>query len=288
MLRTGVKNMKFILALSNWIKDWEIVKEVAQLADKGGFWGLGMPDHYLWTPGRDHTLETWIALTHLASITQNVHVGTIVSPISFRPPSILAKMVSTVDVISNGRTFLGVGAGWSQREFETYSEWNEPKVRVSKTEEAVRLIKAMWSQENIDFEGNYYSMKGGVLEPKPLQKPHPPLLFGGFGTRMLKLAGKYADIISIPSFKYENFNDGKKIAIESAGPERASTLKFASSSPVDKDRHFAPVPFDVKLYSDDVTKAEQNDCDYYILSLPEEDIKQSLQTYSDKIITKFA
>ena len=122
--------MKFILTLSNWVKDWDMMKKLIQITDESKFWGIAMPDHYLWTPGRDHTVETWVALSYIASKTQNIHLGTLVSPLALRPPAILAKMVSTVDFLSNGRTFLGVGAGWSQREFETYSEWNEPAIHL--------------------------------------------------------------------------------------------------------------------------------------------------------------
>ena len=279
--------MKFILSLSNWVKDWELMQEIALLADEKDFWGINMPDHYLWTPGRDHTLESWIALTYLASKTEKIRVGTIVSPISFRPPPILAKLVSTVDILSQGRTFLGVGAGWSQREFETYSEWNEPAVRVSKTEEGVKLIKTMWSDEKIEFDGKYYYMKNGILEPKPVQKPHPPLIFGGFGKRMLKLGGKYADIVFIPPWRYENYDEGKKIVLNSSKSNNIPPPLFASASPADRDRHFAPVPFSVEIYSEDVKKAEENGCDYYILSLPEKDMKNSLLTYAEKIMPEF-
>lgn len=279
--------MKFILSLSNWVKDWELVKKASQIADTNNFWGIGMPDHYLWTEGRDYTLESWIALTHLASITNSIHVGTIVSPISLRPPTILAKMVSTVDVISNGRAFLGIGAGWSQREFETYSEWNEPKIRVDKTEEGFRLIRSMWQDEKVNFEGKYYHVKDGILEPKPTQKPHPPFLFGGFGSRMLKIGGKYADIVFIPPWKYENFEDGKKIALSSVDQNRASKVKFASASPADKEKHYAPVDFDVSVYSNSVEKAKDNGCEYFILSLPEKGIIDSLKKFGDEIVPSF-
>ena len=87
--------------------------------------------------GGDSTLDTWISLAYLASKTENIRLGTLVTPIPFRSPSILAKMISTLDTISQGRVVLGVGAGWSQAEFEGYSEWNEPKIRVDKTEEGL-------------------------------------------------------------------------------------------------------------------------------------------------------
>src|SRR5207245_8090746 len=99
-----------------------------------------------------------------------------------------------------GRTVLGVGAGWSTTEFEGYSVWDPPKIRVEKTEEGLQLILKLWHEPKVDFNGKYYHAKGAVLEPKPVQKPHPPLLFGGTGTRMLRMAGKYGDICMISPF----------------------------------------------------------------------------------------
>jgi FMNH2-dependent dimethyl sulfone monooxygenase len=83
----------------------------------------------------------------------------------------LAKMVSTVDILSNGRAILGVGAGWSKEEFEGHSEWNEPKIRVNKTIEGLELMVKLWTQKEVTFEGKYYRAKAAVLEPKPVQKP---------------------------------------------------------------------------------------------------------------------
>ena len=120
--------MKFILGLSNWLKDWDIVNKATILADELNFWGIALPDHYLRSEGRDdNTLETWIALTHSASETKNIHVGTLVSPISFRPPTILAKIASILDIISNGRIFLGVGAGWSKKNLKHIVNGVSPK-----------------------------------------------------------------------------------------------------------------------------------------------------------------
>src|SRR5260370_35431132 len=109
----------------------------------------------------------------------------------------LANIVSTVDVISNGRSFLGVGAGWSRREFEAYSEWNEPGVRVAKTEEGLRLILGLWTEDKEEFQGKYYRAKGGVLEPKPIQKPHPPILFGRSTPRMQRQTGPQCDFVCL-------------------------------------------------------------------------------------------
>ena len=132
--------MEFILAIGgNWYSGWQDIKKAVPEADRLGFWGFVMPDHYMWgqNMGGDSTLDTWISLAYLASKTENIRLGTLVTPIPFRSPSILAKMISTLDTISQGRVVLGVGAGWSQAEFEGYSEWNEPKIRVDKTEEGL-------------------------------------------------------------------------------------------------------------------------------------------------------
>ena len=119
-----------------------------------------------------------------------MRIGTLVTPIPFRPPGILAKIVSTLDVISSGRAILGVGAGWSQTEFEGYSEWTDGKTRVDKTEEGVQLILKLWQEAKVEFQGKFYKAKGAILDPKPVQKPHPPLLFGGVSPRTLRLAGQ--------------------------------------------------------------------------------------------------
>ena len=120
--------------------NWTQIQKAAVEADQLGYWGFVLPDHYMWGQDRggDSTFETWTALTYLAAKTEKIRLGTLVTPIPFRPPGMLAKTVSTLDLLSNGRTILGVGAGWSQTEFEGYSEWNSNKIRVDKDQGGVR------------------------------------------------------------------------------------------------------------------------------------------------------
>src|SRR5579872_5959389 len=194
-------NLKFILQAGNWYPDWKLIENGVPEGDRLGFWGFVMPDHYMWGEDRggNSTLETWIVLTYLAAKTENIRLGTVVTPIPFRPPGMLAKELSTLDILSKGRVVLGVGAGWSQTEFMGYSKWDDARVRVEKTAEGLELILKLWtSKEKVDFKGKYYEAIEAVLDPKPVQKPYPALLFGGVGKKMLRMAGKYADICLIP------------------------------------------------------------------------------------------
>ena len=141
--------MKFYLGgLGNWYNDYKYIHEMILEADKLGFQGALMPDHYMWgnrnerinRPDNYKTVDTWIALSYLAGKTEHIKLGTLVSPIPFRPPGMLAKMLATLDNLSNGRVILGVGAGWSQDEFDGYGEWSSDKDRVDNTIEGLDLI----------------------------------------------------------------------------------------------------------------------------------------------------
>src|SRR5215831_17999233 len=162
--------MKFIISgLGNFDRSWKLAEQAVPIADELGYYGVVFPDHYMWDwqdmPNRNSTLDAWLMLTYLAAKTKNLMLGTLVTPIPFRPPGMLAKMVTTLDIISSGRAILGVGAGWSKTEFEGYSEWNDPKIRVDKTEEGVQLILKLWKEPSVNFDGKFYEAKNAVLEP---------------------------------------------------------------------------------------------------------------------------
>ena len=179
-----------VVMQSSWSA--EDLVSIAAVAEKEGLDFLLVSDHYL-VPFSNSTVDTWTVLAAIAAKTSTIRLGTCVTPIPFRPPQLLAKVVSTVDQISKGRVVLGVGAGWYKPEFEAYSEWSEDRVRVAKTLEGLDLIRKLWTErEPFDFRGNYYVAKGAILEPKPVQRPHPPLWFGTNGKYMLKMARKYA------------------------------------------------------------------------------------------------
>jgi alkanesulfonate monooxygenase SsuD/methylene tetrahydromethanopterin reductase-like flavin-dependent oxidoreductase (luciferase family) len=294
--------LKFILgSWGNWYSGWETVKKVVPEADILSYWGFVMPDHYMWGPqmGGDSTLDTWMMLTYLAAKTEKIRLGTLVTPIPFRPPTMIAKMVSTLDVISNGRTIFGVGAGWSQTEFEGYSSsWDEPKTRVDKTIEGLELILKLWDSTNasspLNFHGKHYSAKGAVLEPKPIQKPHPPLLFGGTAPRMYRLAGRYADICLIPPWlDTEKADEAKQIILEEAKRhDRSANISFAEilREAMADSPHSAPPKYDVQSYSKGVERVRNSGSEYVIIPVfgPYEVVSNIVNDFGRQIIPSYS
>ncbi len=230
------------------------------------------------------TLETWITLSYLAGKTEQIRLGTLVTPVPFRPPGILAKMVSTLDILSKGRIVFGVGAGWSQPEFEGYSEWNSPKIRVDKTEEGLKLMIKLWTQKEVTFKGEFYQAKAAVLDPKPVQKPYPQLLFGGRGDRMLKLAGRYADICYIMSqFQDPGIAEKMREKVLSAARKANRVEKVAfMAGPMG-----SMSPFNLKEVSQRVEDAIETGASYYLTALPRTTYVESMQIFAKEIMPSF-
>jgi F420-dependent oxidoreductase-like protein len=150
-------------------------------------------------PTQEVTFECWTTTAALARDTKRVRVGQMVSCNSYRNPALLAKMASTVDVLSHGRLNFGIGAGWYKHEYRAYGyEYPEAPERLRQLREAVQVILAMWKEEEAVFEGKYYQVRGAINQPKGVQKPHIPLLIGGGGEKvMLKLVAQYGDACNV-------------------------------------------------------------------------------------------
>ena len=170
----------------------DLAASVAVAAEEAGFHAFLVWDHYSMPDGPD-SLDAWALLAYLAGKTSRIRLGTCVTPIPFRPPAQLAKVVASVDVLSGGRTILGVGAGWHQPEFDGFSRWETDAVRVDQTIEGLGLILKLWEGEPVDFEGRFYSARGAHIVPKPVQEPRPQLWFGVRGPRMMRLAARHGD-----------------------------------------------------------------------------------------------
>ncbi len=141
----------------------------------------------------DPILECWTTLTSLATLTKRIRLGAILVNMH-RLPSITAKMLSTLDIISKGRIEFGLSAGWYENEIRSYGlPFPKASTRVEMLEEGVIIIKRMLTENQASFEGKHYTIKDAKCNPKPIQKPHPPIWIGGGGKKTLQLVAKYAD-----------------------------------------------------------------------------------------------
>ena len=179
------------------IEKYETMSARAREAEEAGFDAVFLYDHFhtVPTPQVETVFECWTSMAALARDTRTIRLGQMVTCNSYRPPSLLAKMASGIDVMSNGRLILGIGAGWYQHEYEAYGyEYPETPERLRMLRETLQVFKAMWTQDKAEFEGTYYHVRGAINEPKPVQKPHPPIWIGGGGEKVtLKLVAQYGD-----------------------------------------------------------------------------------------------
>lgn len=193
--------------------NWTRWQRLAQAAETLGYAGLYRSDHYTNArpPDKD-SLELWVSLTWLAGHTQRLEFGPLVSPVSFRHPTMTARMAAAVDDLSGGRLRLGLGAGWQQREHQNYS-WDLLDVpqRFKRFEEGLDIITQLLnSHEPVDYQGEYYQLNEAVLLPRPQQPGGPPIIIGGNGPkRTLPLAARYADewnSVYLSPQKFANLN----------------------------------------------------------------------------------
>jgi F420-dependent oxidoreductase-like protein len=171
---------------------------LAQACEEQGVPALFRSDHYLELGGEhpEHgALDAWTTLAALGAVTTTLRLGSLVSPATFRHPSVLAKAVVTADHVSDGRVTLGIGAGWHAREHEAYGFAFPPvRERMEVLAEQLEVILGSWSDGAFDFEGKHYGVRDLDAQPKPLQRPHPPIIIGGIaGPRSAALAARYAD-----------------------------------------------------------------------------------------------
>lgn len=177
----------------NWPRWQSIAKAVEDL----GFVGLYRSDHYTNANPPDlDSLELWISLTWLACFTERIEFGPLVSPVSFRDPTMTARMASAVDDLSGGRLILGLGAGWQEREHKNYG-WDLLPIeeRFNRFQEGLEVISRLTnSKKPVDFDGKYYHLEEAILLPRPARTGGPPIVIGGNGPRKtLPLVARYAD-----------------------------------------------------------------------------------------------
>ena len=189
--------MRFAFKTSPQNTTWADMLAVWQAADDIDVYESGWTfDHFypIFSDSSGPCLEGWTTLTALAQATKRLRLGTLVTGIHYRHPAVLANMAAALDVISNGRLELGIGAGWNEEESGAYGiELGTIKERFDRFEEACEVLTSLLSEETTDFDGKYYQLKGARNEPKGPQRPHPPICIGGSGEkRTLRITARYA------------------------------------------------------------------------------------------------
>ncbi|PFG43166.1 F420-dependent oxidoreductase-like protein [Isoptericola jiangsuensis] len=175
----------------------ESFREVWRTADEAGFDHVWVMDHIA-ALGDDPTrpiFDAWAMQAAMAVDTTRVRIGCMVSGNSYRHPGMLAKLATTVDHLSGGRLEFGIGAGWNEREHAMYGlDLGSVRTRMDRLEEALQVVRSLWTEPTTTFAGEHYRLTDAVAEPKPVQRPHPPIWVGGSGPRRtLRLVARYAD-----------------------------------------------------------------------------------------------
>ena len=214
--------MKFGLHNPSWLfgaDPAEIFPRVtarALWAEQQGFTWFSVSDHMIGTPRYgapdEPFMEGWAVLSALAAVTSRIRLAMLACSVAFRNPAHLAKIAATVDIISRGRLTLGIGAGGVETEYRQYG-WDfppSPAVRIRQMEEAVRLIRALWTESRTTFHGTFFQAEDAILEPKPLQRPHPPILIAGGGEQMTLRAvarlGQACNVFGTPDEVKQKFD----------------------------------------------------------------------------------
>lgn len=211
-----VKNLlKFGVQIPQEGLSYKDLLDLFKIAEELKFDVAMVYDHFhpIWSSYNAPNLESWSTIAALSRDVKKIKLGTLVTCNSYRYPSVLAKIVSTVDNISNGRVHFMIGAGWYKQEYLGYGiPFETPRKRILKLREAIMILKKMWTEEKSTFKGEYYSIKEAINFPKPVQKPYPRIWVGGAGERiMLKVIAEVADGWDVVGVKIEDYARKKSI-----------------------------------------------------------------------------
>jgi len=176
---------------------WDKAVEIAVLAENLGYDSIWVYDHFhnVPRPAHEAVFECWTTMAAISQRTSRVRLGQMVGCNSYRQPSVLAKITSTIDVISGGRLDWGIGAGWYENEYRGYGfDFPKPKDRIGMLRESVEIVRSLWTQPETSYDGEYYKLTRANCDPKPLQDPHPPIWIGGGGEQLtLRVVARHAD-----------------------------------------------------------------------------------------------
>lgn len=193
---------------------WSTILGVANQAERLGFESVWVYDHFhtVPEPTQEVTYEAWTLMAALAATTNTIRLGQMCTCNGYRSPSYLAKVAASIDVISGGRLEMGIGGGWYEHEYNAYGyPFPKPSIRLGELDEAVQIMKLMWTEAEASFDGKHYTIDAAICQPKPIQNPHVPLWIAGGGEQLtLRTAAKYADYTNFGS-TVETFTHKKSV-----------------------------------------------------------------------------
>jgi alkanesulfonate monooxygenase SsuD/methylene tetrahydromethanopterin reductase-like flavin-dependent oxidoreductase (luciferase family) len=199
----GIKTTPVHTTYGEILRVWKEADAIPEI-EHAWLWDHMLP---LFGPVDGPIYEGWTLLAALAARTERLRVGLMVTSNAVRPPAVLAKIAATTDVVSDGRLDFGIGVGGTHqpgdefvpREYGAYGlDIRSPAEGIGRLEESLQIIKRLWTGDQFDFEGEHYTLRGAVGQPQPVQKPHPPILIGGWGDRTLRVVAEHADIWNVP------------------------------------------------------------------------------------------
>lgn len=296
--------MQFAVMVPNWAPyDQDLMIRIAREAEDLGFDYYFITDHLMNPYGPrmnlpELTVEVWSLLSYLAAQTSRINLCTSVTPISLRPPAILAKQVATLDNLARGRVILGYGAGWHQPEYDAFSDFGTPRTRRERMVEGLDLMIRLWTEDEVTFQGKYYSTTKAVIAPKPVQKPYPRLWLGAFRPRMLEAGGRFADGW-IPWNRPLSVWKESKALLEQAALRhgRAGKVVYGAGVLILPDRlrnekfplvHGDPPNLTVGTSKPHIEQFAQAGCQCYgILIFPAEEALASIRQFGREIIPAF-
>jgi F420-dependent oxidoreductase-like protein len=198
-------------------EQWPTMLDVARTLESSGFESAWVFDHFhtVPVPTQESSYEAWTLMAALAATTDTIRLGQMCTCNSYRMPSYLAKLAADVDVISNGRVEMGIGAGWYEHEYLGYGyEFPKPSVRIGQLREGVEIMRRMWTEDEVHYDGTHYRLQGAISRPKPVQEPMIPMWIAGGGEKLtLRVAAEYADYTNF-GWSFDEFNRKSEILAE--------------------------------------------------------------------------
>lgn len=269
------------------------LREIAVKAEQAGFHSLWVMDHFFQIPGvgepEEPMLEGYTTLGYLAGVTQRLRLGTLVTGVIYRYPALLVKEVTTLDVVSEGRAYFGVGAAWFEREARGLGVPFPPVAeRFEMLEEALQITHQMWSDDDGAYRGEHFQLEETLCQPAPLTKPHPPVMIGGMGEKKtLRLVAQYADACNLFA---RAGNEVLKHKLEVLADHCAAVGRDYSA--IEKTTlgtaHLAPGEMSAQQVVDWCGELAELGIEHAIFNMPNVHEIEPLDTFAEKILPKVA